>query len=84
MIELLIFYKTSLDVIYSLQLVWGLPDRARKSLPPQAMLKESDIPGAGLGVVATTFIPRYTWLAEYEGEIHAEDESSDYAWAVRL
>ena len=60
-----------------------MPDRARKSLPPQVELRQSNIPGAGLGVFANTFIPRYTWLAEYEGEVVVEhDHISDYAWTV--
>ena len=71
-------------MIYScLQLPWGMLDRARKSLPSQVELKQSKIPGAGLGVFATTFIPRYTWLAEFEGEVIIEYEHiSDYAWTV--
>ena len=33
--------------------------------------------GAGLGAVARTFIRPYTWLAEYEGEIHTPDDIKD-------
>ena len=41
--------------------------------------------GAGFGVFAKTFIKRYTWLGEYEGEILFErhdDVISDYAWEM--
>jgi len=55
------------------------------TLPPQVQIKQSIIPNAGLGAFATTFIPKYTWLAEYEGEIVIyEDEISPYAWSVSI
>ena len=49
------------------------------------MLVNSSIPDAGIGVISTTFIPKYTWLAEYEGEIDVEGHSlSDYTWDVSI
>lgn len=41
----------------------------------------------GLGVISDTFIPKYTWLGEYDGEIvesDLESEVGDYAWSVSI
>ena len=45
----------------------------------------SKIEGTGLGVISKTFIPKYMWLAEYEGFTLIPDEKdyiSDYTWIV--
>ena len=74
----------------------GEPFRAYRTLPDGFLFAPSSIPGAGLGVFATTFIPKYTWLGEYEGEFlpsnfsrmmyitkdGEEDNDWDYSWAV--
>ncbi len=55
------------------------------TLPPSVELRESSIPGGGLGIFAKTFIKKFTWLAEYEGEIILDhDDVSDYAWEVSV
>jgi len=49
-------------------------------------MKPSTIPNANLGVFATTFIPKNTWLGEYEGDIVPstllEKDLLEYAWNV--
>ena len=66
-----------------LQIPWGVPLRAYQTFPPQLMLKQSIIPEANLGVFATTFISKYTWLAEFEGDVVTlKADISDYAWEV--
>lgn len=50
-------------------------------------IRKSTIPDAGIGVFSKTFIPRNTWLAEYEGvyvDIDREDYDYDYAWMVHI
>lgn len=65
------------------QVPWGTPNRALLTLPPGVRIAQSLIPGAGNGIFATTFIPKYTWLGEYEGEIVTDaDQISDYAWLL--
>ena len=64
-----------------LQIPWGTPNRAVLSIPSGVELGPSKIPGAGRGILATTFLPRYTWLMEYEGEI-MPDELDTYSWEV--
>ena len=60
-----------------------MDDRAFHTVPPELRLGTSTVKGAGTGVYATTFIPRYTWLGEYEGEtILSQDQISDYAFKV--
>ena len=54
------------------------------TLPPELTLGPSTIPEAGTGVFTTTFIPRNTWLAEYEGEVVVSSKLiSNYAFKVR-
>ena len=67
-----------------LQAPWGIPYRAFHTIPHEVKLARSTIPDAGLGIFAKTFLAKFTWLSEYEGEIvKDEDIISDYAWAVR-
>jgi len=43
------------------------------------------LPGAGWGIFSDIFIPKYTWLGEYEGIYLPYDRDlivSDYAWMV--
>ena len=45
------------------------------------------MPNAGFGVISKTFIPKYTWLAEYEGITVLPDEkdyTSAYTWSVSI
>ena len=61
-----------------------------KTIPDGFTLTESLIPGAGRGIISLTFVPRFTWLGEYEGVVrdaHFYDESrnpnlADYAWII--
>ena len=70
------------------QVLIGTPDRALRTAPTGIVeLRQSSIPGAGLGAFATTFIPRHTWLGEYEGEFISAEEAEyldtlNYAWKV--
>ena len=55
------------------------------TIPAEVEIVPSKIDGAGFGVVARTFTPKYTWLGEYEGFTvgsNEEDYVSDYAWTV--
>ena len=63
-----------------------MPGRAYLTVPPEVEIIPSKIDGAGLGVVAKTFIPKYTWLGEYDGITivpNEEDYISDYTWQVK-
>ena len=54
-------------------------------MPDVLYIDKSEVPEAGLGIFSNNFIPRYTWLAEYEGEVLApnfEDYISWYTWTV--
>ena len=69
------------------QTPFGIPDRALKSTPPDFKIRLSSIPKAGLGVYAQTFIPKNTWLGEYEGlilpaEYIGNDTDDTYMWRV--
>ena len=67
------------------QVAWGSDYRAHLTVPPEVELSSSLIPGARLGIKATTFIRAYTWLAEYECEIVLHNQNfSPYAWFVRV
>ena len=57
------------------------------TLPPEVEIIPSKMPNAGFGVISKTFIPKYTWLAEYEGITVLPDEkdyTSAYAWSVSI
>ena len=68
----------------------GSVGSAWKSLPYRATgsgNRTLKMANAGLGVVSKTFIPKYAWLAEYEGFTvlpHEEDHISAYAWGVSI
>ena len=63
-------------------------DRAIRSLPPGLVVKESDIPGAGLGVFAEKFFPEGVRFGPYGGETFEYDKEdadrSGYSWVVRI
>ena len=65
-------------------MVWGKAGRAWLTVPPEVEVTASSIPHAGLGVDARTFIHKYTWLGEFEGEIIMDptDLITEYAWTV--
>lgn len=70
---------------HELTVPWGDPFRAFKTVPKGMMIAPSYIPKAGYGIIADSFIKKYTWLGEYEGEIvpmDREDDISWYAWSV--
>ena len=54
------------------------------TVPPEAEIAPSTIPGAGLGAIATTFIHKYTWLGEYQGftVVTTNKKPKPYAWMV--
>ncbi len=62
---LLLLILLSLDI----QVPVGTPDRALRTVPEGIFeVRPSSIPRAGMGAFTSTFIPRHTWLGEYEGE----------------
>ena len=72
------------------QIPLGTPYRSHLTAPEAwVTLAPSWIPGAGLGAFARTFIPAFTWLAEYEGETVTVEEFNEqemdgsYMWQVR-
>jgi hypothetical protein len=77
-------------ITYMFQVPLGIPYRAWRTLPWRYFrIQNSSLPAAGLGVFATTFIAKNTWLGEYEGElltgpIGDYDSGLDlsYAWQV--
>ena len=82
-VTLSLSFSFSLSTSLYFQVPWGYPYRAHLTLPPEVELTKSSIPEARLGIIARTFLRKYTWLAEYEGEIVVdEQEISDYAWGV--
>ena len=62
-------------------------DRARRSLPGGLVIKQSSIPGAGLGVFAEAYFPKGVQFSPYEGLTYAYDkvdsDRSGYSWEVR-
>ena len=59
------------------------------SVPAQLTVKTSLIPGAGLGVFATSFIPKGVKLGQFDGKMvtgaDVENvQSTDYAWEVSM
>ena len=75
----------SFSSLYFYQIPWGVPGRAYLTVPPEVEIVPSKMPNAGLGVVSTTFIPKYAWLGEYEGLTvlpREVDYISYYAWTV--
>ncbi|XP_069044401.1 histone-lysine N-methyltransferase PRDM9 isoform X2 [Lepisosteus oculatus] len=63
----------------------GLPARARRTLPQGLSIRESQIPGAGLGVFNTgALIPAGVHYGPYEGELASEEEAvlSGYSWVI--
>ena len=66
-----------------MQIPWYTDYRAFLTIPPEVELTRSNIPQAGLGIRATTFIPSYTWLGEYEGETMVEEHlMTEYSFHV--
>ena len=59
---------------------WGVQGRAYLTLPPGLRIGPSKIKGAGFGVFSTTFVSKYTWLGEYEGEIVPLKDSRNISW----
>ncbi|XP_031419490.1 histone-lysine N-methyltransferase PRDM9-like isoform X4 [Clupea harengus] len=63
----------------------GVPDRARLTLPPGLVVRESNIPNAGLGVFNQgQTVPRGAHFGPYEGEVTDRDEAieSGYSWMI--
>ena len=59
-------------------------DRAKRSVPPGLVVKESRIEGAGEGVWTERFVAKGVRFGPYGGEIADEDvgRESGYAWEV--
>ena len=67
------------------QVPWGMEGRAYRTVPPELEITFSTIPGAGLGIMSKAFIPKHTWLGEYDGTTvrpEMRDFISWYTWAV--
>ncbi|MBN3317594.1 PRDM9 methyltransferase, partial [Atractosteus spatula] len=63
----------------------GLERRARLTLPPGLSLRDSSIPGAGLGVFnVDSLVPRGVHYGPYEGEPTSKEEAtlSGYSWMI--
>ncbi|XP_069044126.1 histone-lysine N-methyltransferase PRDM9-like isoform X5 [Lepisosteus oculatus] len=63
----------------------GLERRARLTLPPGLSLRDSSIPGAGLGVFnVDSLVPRGAHYGPYEGEPTSKEEAmlSGYSWMI--
>ncbi|KAK2166957.1 hypothetical protein LSH36_33g08030 [Paralvinella palmiformis] len=77
-----VFYRTKKD----LSLLVFHTERGERYHGDTSSSNHSTLPNAGLGVFATTFIAKNTWLGEYEGDImpiaDGEFSTLDYAWGV--
>ena len=52
-------------------------------MPTEFLLWPSRLDQAGLGVYSSVFIPKYTWIGEYQGEFVPLNLSTGvYAWDV--
>ncbi|XP_031415267.2 probable histone-lysine N-methyltransferase PRDM7 [Clupea harengus] len=63
----------------------GVPDRARLTLPPGLVVRKSNIPNAGLGVLNQgQTVPKRAHFGPYEGEVMDRDEAieSGYSWVT--
>ena len=81
---LFLFYFIFLSFLFS-QTFPEDPERALHSLPPSLVVKESGMPGAGLGVWTVQDIPACTLFGPYEGEVVSGEQaksSGSYAWQV--
>ena len=73
------------DTVITKHVPWGVPGRAYLTVPEGFDLYKSAMPKAGLGIHATTFIKKWTWLGEYDGEIVLPEDGgsiSAYTWKV--
>ena len=74
-------------ICFSTEVPWGDPDRALRTVPKELYVSASSYSDAGLGLFSSTFIKKYTWLTEYEGEVVPPDHYnllSPYAWTVSI
>ena len=76
--------KLHINNHFYMQVPWSVQDRAHRSIPPEVYLAKSGIPGAGMGIFSHTFIPRYTWLGWYEGEVLIDPGSKAYDFTVSI
>ena len=52
-------------------------------MPTEFLLWPSRLDQAGLGVYSSVFIPKYTWIGEYQGEfVPLHLSTGVYAWDV--
>ena len=77
--DLLLGYVSMIISLF-LQIPWAIPFRAFMTIPKGLRVGPSNIPGAGFGVISETFIPAFTWLNEYEGEIVPQNRPDDISW----
>ena len=62
--------------------------RAYLTLPEGFTITKSSIPLAGSGVFSQIFLPKFTWLGEYEGVFvktrrNRDPKELSYAWTVK-
>ena len=84
-----LFYNNIVSNFLTLlcQVPWGVEGRAYLTLPPGLRISPSKIKRAGFGVFSDTFIPKYTWLGDFEGEIIPKEFAghlSTYTWQVSI
>ena len=78
----------TLTIIEDALLPDNCSDRAKRSVPPSLglIVKESGIPGAGLGIWAEKFLPANLRFGPYRGETFFYDakgaDESGYSWLV--
>lgn len=71
--------------IYDTSVPMGVTDRARQTLPPCLEVRQSGIPGAGLGVFNNgETVPVGAHFGPYQGDLVDREEAmkSGYSWVV--
>ena len=71
--------------MFVVQAELGTEDYAKNTAPPGLVVKESQIPKAGLGAWTSQFVERGVRLGPYKGEkVKTEDKAhvSGYSWQV--
>ena len=69
------------------QVAMGVPNRAKLTLPAGLEIRESLIPGAGLGVfICEKFLDKGIHFGPYEGDMTDKDNAAEsgYSWEVGI